>query len=220
MTFTNFINLKSVTFVAITCVIVAGLSSCTNAPNSPGYEFMPDMYHTPGLKYYNTQVIHGDTIMSAMKPVAGTIARGHMPAMPPGMDYEKAGLWLKNPIANSDAILKDGEVLYGKFCVHCHGDAGKGDGKVGLKLPGAPPAYDGGALKNLPEGKIFFSITNGKGLMGSHASQLSVEERWKLVHYVQKLQGPKAGADSLAKAPVVIADASTKLSMTKKDKKK
>ena len=50
--------------------------------------------------------------------------------------------------------------------------------------------------------------------MGSHASQLSVEERWTLVHYVQKLQGPKVSADSLAKAtPVAIAE-------VKKDNKK
>ena len=34
--------------------------------------------------------------------------------------------------------------------------------------------------------------------MGSHASQLTQEERWKLVYYVQKLQGPKvAPTDSL-----------------------
>jgi mono/diheme cytochrome c family protein len=57
--------------------------------------------------------------------------------------------------------------LYGKFCVHCHGDAGKGDGKVGAKLPGPPPAYDG-ALKNLSEGKMFYSISYGKGTMGPH----------------------------------------------------
>jgi hypothetical protein len=30
--------------------------------------------------------------------------------------------------------------------------------------------------------------------MGSHASQLTQEERWKLVYYVQKLQGPKTTA--------------------------
>jgi hypothetical protein len=36
--------------------------------------------------------------------------------------------------------------------------------------------------------------------MGSHASQLTQEERWKLVYYVQKLQGPKTVAvDSTAK---------------------
>ena len=119
--------------------------------------------------------------------------------------YANAGRYLKNPITLTPEVLAQGEVLYSKFCVHCHGDAGKGDGKVGLKLPGPPPAYDG-ALKNLPEGKIFYSVTNGKNSMGSHASQLSVEERWKLVHYVQKLQGPKAVADSSAKAPVVVAE--------------
>lgn len=210
MKFSKIINVKT---LAIAAVAAVTLSSCSNAPNSPGYEYMPDMYRTPGFKYYNAQVnASGDTIYSAMKPVAGTIARGHIPAIPPGMDYEKAGLWLKNPIANSEAVLKDGEVLYGKFCIHCHGETGKGDGKVAAKLPGAPPAYDGG-LKNLPEGKIFYSITNGKGLMGSHASQLSTEERWKLVHYVQKLQGPKVAADSTAKVPVVVAE-------VKKDNKK
>lgn len=172
------------------------LGACSNAPNSPGYEFMPDMYRTPGLKYYNSQVIHGDTVFSAMSEVNGTIARGKMPAIPPGMDYEKAGLMLKNPIPFSDSVVKEGEILFGKFCVHCHGETGKGDGKVASKLPGPPPAYDGGALKNLPAGKIFYSITNGKGMMGAHASQLSPEERWKLVYFVQKLQGPKVAPDS------------------------
>ena len=213
MKFKNIMNLKTLALGAITCVMVAGLSSCANAPNSPGYEFMPDMYRSVSLEYYGTHVLNGDTLMTAKKPVDGTIARGHMPAIPPGMDYEKAGLYLKNPIANSDAVLKEGEVLFSKFCVHCHGDAGKGDGKVGLKLPGPPPPYDGAGLKNLSEGKIFYSITNGKNLMGAHASQLSVEERWKLVRYVQKLQGPKASEDSLAKAPVIIAE-------VKKDEKK
>jgi len=80
--------------------------------------------------------------------------------------YENAGLHLHNPLSAADRanFEKQGEVLYGKFCVHCHGATGAGDGKVGSKLPGAPPAYDG-TLKNLPEGKIFHSITYGKGLM-------------------------------------------------------
>jgi mono/diheme cytochrome c family protein len=94
-------------------------------------------------------------------------------------------------------------VIYGKFCVHCHGASGAGDGKVADKLPGPPPAYSG-ALKNLSEGKIFHSITYGKGTMGSHSSQLTQEERWKLVYFVQKLQGPKEApvADSLKTEPV------------------
>jgi cytochrome c553 len=197
MNFTKIINLKTLTVTAVAGVMALGLTSCGNAPNSPGYEYMPDMYRSPALKYYNQHPLNGDTLMSAMKPVAGTIARGYMPGVPSGMDYEKAGMLLHNPIPFSENVMKEGEAIYGKYCVHCHGDAGKGDGKVGLKLPGAPPAYDG-ALKNLPEGKMFYTITYGKGLMGSHASQLNVEERWKVIYYVQKLQGKTPGQPEAA----------------------
>lgn len=192
MQFKNIINLKTMAAGVIAGAMAFGLSSCGNAPNSPGYEFMPDMYRAPVLKYYNQHVLNGDTLMSAMTPPAGTIARGHMPGIPHGMTYEQS-VALKNPVPFSDAALKDGEVLYGKFCVHCHGDAGKGDGKVGLKLPGQPPAYDDATHKNLPEGKMFYSVSNGKGLMGAHAPLLSVEERWKLIYFVQKLQGHNPG---------------------------
>jgi hypothetical protein len=51
-----------------------------------------------------------------------------------------------------------------------------------------PPAYNGGALKNLTEGKMFHTITYGKGLMGSHSSQLTKEDRWKVIQYIQELQ--------------------------------
>lgn len=201
MKFARIINLKS---LAVATIAAWGLSSCSNAPNSPGYEYMPDMYRSPSLEYYSVHTLNGDTMMTAKQPVAGTVARGQMPAMPAGTNYEQS-VSLRNPIALNDQVMKDAEALYGKFCVHCHGESGKGDGKVGLKLPGAPPAYDG-ALKNLPEGKIFYSMSYGKGMMGPHASLLTVEERWKLVHYVQKLQGNKAPADSAAQAAVTVAE--------------
>lgn len=203
MKFSAIINLKT---FAVAAVATWVLSSCSNAPNSPGYEYMPDMYRSPSLEYYSVHAVNGDTLMTAKQPVAGTIARGHMPGIPAGMDYEKAGLYLKNPIALNDATLKDGEVLYSKFCIHCHGEAGKGDGKVGQKMPGPPPPYDDATHKALTEGKIFFSISNGKGAMGPHALLLNVEERWKLVHYVQKLQGPKAVDSTATKAPAEVAE--------------
>lgn len=196
----NYKTIKlALTSVAFTLVI-ASLSSCgVRDENSPGVEYMPDMYRSPSVENYGTYVIGTDTLQSAMLPVKGTIARGYMPYTYENnaAGYEAAGASLKNPLDMTHRAMfeKDGEVLYGKFCVHCHGAAGAGDGKVGLKLPGPPPAYDG-ALKNLPEGKIFHSITYGKNSMGSHSSQLSTEERWKLVCYVQKLQGNVEVADS------------------------
>jgi mono/diheme cytochrome c family protein len=180
--------------------MLTGFTSCEEVPNSPGFEFAPDMYRTRALRYYGEYVTAtGDTLNMARKPVAGSIARHYLPSIPKGITYDNADL-LKNPIAFSPEAEKEGEVIYGKFCVHCHGEAGKGDGKVAAKLPGPPPAYDG-TLKNLSEGKIFYSITNGKGTMGAHGLLLNADERWKLVHFVQKLQGVRnapAASDSLA----------------------
>lgn len=200
--------------MAFAGLLMAGFTSCGKKDaNSPGVEFMPDMYRSPSLEYYSVHTVDGDTLNNAMKPVKGSVARGYLPYAyantPEG--YESAGLNLHNPLAasNREQWEKDGEVLYGKFCVHCHGATGAGDGKVGAKLPGPPPAYNG-TLKNLPEGKIFHSITYGKGSMGSHASQLTQEERWKLVCYVQKLQGPKEVATDSTKKETAKPEAGKK----------
>ena len=98
--------------------------------------------------------------------------------------------------------------MYSKFCVHCHGATGQADGLVASKLISPPPSYTSAALMALPEGKMFHTITYGKGIMGSHASQVSKEERWKIIMYIQKLQHPEGEvaapkADSAAVAMVV-----------------
>ncbi|MCE3226705.1 MAG: cytochrome [Bacteroidetes bacterium] len=199
---------KTIKFVfasALVGLVMAGFTSCGKKDeNSPGVEFMPDMYRSNSLEYYGTHVVDGVTEQTAKEPVKGTVARGFLPyAYPNTKDgYDAATANLKNPLTaqSREVYEKEGEVLYGKFCVHCHGASGAGDGKVGAKLPGPPPAY--GSIQNLTEGKIFHSITYGKGMMGQHASQLTQEERWKLVYYVQKLQGPKAAAADTAKAAV------------------
>ena len=85
--------------------------------------------------------------------------------------------------------LKDGKVLYERFCDHCHGAKGVGpdEGSVGEVFAGVP-SYTSDAIKNVSGGHIFHVITQGKGRMGAHGSQISVEDRWKIVRYVQTLQ--------------------------------
>jgi mono/diheme cytochrome c family protein len=134
--------------MAVVGCVAIGLSSCgKHDPNSPGVEFMPDMYRSPSLEtnmaYIDMNT--GDTLQANRLPVKGTIARGFMP-YPYANDtsgYSAAGKFLHNPFAKTEANLAEGEALYGKFCVHCHGAAGAGDGLVGGKLPGAPPSYTG-----------------------------------------------------------------------------
>lgn len=179
-------TLALMVFVALITV------QCTSDPASPGVEYMPDMYRTPALEPYSGNSNYADS-MEARLPVEGSIARGYLPYGIPKTDegYEMAGALLKNPLANSEEIIGEGKVIYTKYCLHCHGKEGNGDGltvTAGGHPP--PPAYTSAALAILSEGKMFHTITYGRNLMGSHASQLNVEERWKVIRYVQTLQNP------------------------------
>lgn len=189
--------------------ILVLLSACNGDDQSPGIEYMPDMYRSPAVEAYvdygqdpyyvdKDKVLSQRNTMSARLPVKGTIpfskniSKAHFNFPYPYENttdgYELAGQELKSPIFMTEQTIEEGKIIYDKFCDHCHGKTGLGDGAV-VTVGGHPPpnAYNN-QLKDLPEGKLFHSITYGKGVMGSHASQLNKEERWKVVHYVQTLQ--------------------------------
>lgn len=174
--------------------IVFSITSCKEK-NGLAPEYMPDMYRSPSIETYvdygELRGKQGDenlkNTMTARKPVEGTIPRGFQPYSyentPEG--YELAGQNLKNPVPYSDKVVKEGKELFGMFCVHCHGKDGQGMGSIveREKFPPIPTKFN--ESLQLPEGKMFHTITYGKGLMGAHASQLNQEERWKLVHYIR-----------------------------------
>ncbi len=191
---TQIISLMAV----FSCIAIATTSCGEKNPNSPGVEFMPDMYRSPSLEpnMAYVSIINGkqtgDTLQVNRLPVKGSIPRGFVP-YPYENDtsgYANAGRYLHNPFQKNDANLAEGEVLYGKYCIHCHGEGGEADGLVAAKLAGPPPSYKGPVLMALPEGKMFHSIYYGKGLMGSHASLISKDEIWKIILHVHKLQYP------------------------------
>jgi len=197
--------------LAALALVVVSMASCGGDPNSPGVEYMPDMYRSPAMEAYvdfGQDPYHFSEELaqeqrdrqSAKLPPAGTIpfsadpskAQFNMPYPYPNTTegYEAAGLGLKSPIAMTEATVEQGKVIYTKFCTHCHGEKGQGDGGVVVNgnYP-TPPAYDGAALKGLPEGKVFHTLVYGKNIaMGSHASQLNKEERWLVTQYVKYLQ--------------------------------
>jgi mono/diheme cytochrome c family protein len=51
-----------------------------------------------------------------------------------------------------------------------------------------PPSYDEERLRQAPPGYFFDVITNGFGTMPDYASQISPEDRWKIVGYIRALQ--------------------------------
>mgnify|MGYP001037732306 CR=1 FL=1 len=187
---------------AIIFVAVFVLSSCVKQEQSPGYEYMPDMYRSPAVEAYVDYGEVRDTLrdpfnltISARKPVAGTVPitenmMNDMPYTIPDTQegYQLSGDVLKSPFPQNEEYVEMGKGIYTNFCVQCHGAEGQGNGPVVVNggHP-APQAYNG-PLKELPEGKMFHTLTYGKGAMGSHASQLTKAERWKVVAYVKHLQ--------------------------------
>ena len=193
--------------------VVAGLVlyGCGASDNNQGYEYAPNMYHSIAYEplkqikdksagqwvnssedetvgeYYSSNPNNAFE-MNMLEPVPGTIRRGdYIPNHIPKDSFALAERVLINPLDSSAAVLSDGKELFTKFCSHCHGADGQTPGKVGEVFAGVV-SYTSAAVIDKKEGHIFHVITHGKGRMLSHSSQLSIEERWKIVRYVQVLQ--------------------------------
>ena len=102
---------------------------------------------------------------------------------------------LNNPEQNekgyecTEATYLRGKQVYTTFCIMCHGPNGKGQGQlVTAGVFAGVPAYTDAAIAGLTEGQMFHSITYGKGIMGSYASQITPMQRWEVICYIRKFQ--------------------------------
>jgi len=205
-------KITTYTLLIISALGVVFLSSCHDN-KSTGYEYMPDMYRSPAVITYAPSKIFKDSV-SALNPVEGSVARGqyidfNFPNTNEG--YEAAGLELKNPLTATEENMARGKQEFMTYCGHCHGEKGDGQGWLSIKGEKFPViSYFDAAHKDLPDGKMFFSITYGKNLMGPHASQVSAIDRWKIILYINKLQDEGLAASAPAPAADSTATATTK----------
>lgn len=172
---------------SIAFLVLASIVSCSNKRERE-VQYMPDMYvSTP----YDADMQKGNSEISAnLKPVAGTIARGQVPYDYPNTDdgYSAAKAELTSPLTKDEANLENGKKMYTIYCASCHGKKGDGNGTLveREKIGGVPAYNDPG--RNITEGSIYHVIMFGKGIMGSHAGQLTNKERWQVVQYVEQLK--------------------------------
>jgi outer membrane protein OmpA-like peptidoglycan-associated protein len=186
---------------------VGVLSSCGRSPEDPGTEYAPQMYISKAYEPFS-QVAgkDGKNTINPMgtnmrTPPKNTIARrrysvmsadGKRDIMAYAIHKDSIGVaekTLTNPFEPTDEVMAEGQVLYTRFCAHCHGDDGGGQGKVNAQYKGVANISATGALKNMNGGHIYHVITHGKGRMWAHSSLVNPDERWKIVWYVHKLQG-------------------------------
>ena len=211
--------MKKIAIIATLVLTTAAVFVGCKDKRDPGRIYMPDMTYS---RAYESYAAH-DTTLFSMNPndaghkifynnqsPAGTIKRGEL--FPFNVPNDSNGLLnlsnlVKNPLA---PITKEQTVeaarLFNINCAVCHGAKAEANGPLAAKVGGvkniitASPGYS--------DGRIFFVMNYGQNNMGSYASQLSREQRWRIVQYIRTLE-PKAAAATTT-APVADSAASKK----------
>ena len=153
----------------------------------PNYQFFPNMYEAVSYETYSEHNVFKGGV-EAQIPAKGSIKRGFVPYEIPNTPegYALAKATLKSPLDSLSINQDKAKELYTVYCAICHGDAGDGKGNLVVKekFLGVPSYKD----REITDGSIFHVVTYGLNSMGSHANQLSQEERWQVADYVLKLK--------------------------------
>ena len=190
---------STIVFCGLAALLIAAIG-CSDVKRTPGKVYMPDMANSRAYETYSANPVFADG-RTSQGPVAGTVKRGE--EYPVHIEMDKAGdtanyfgsRSLPNPFDSLSAEqMKETERLYLINCGICHGSKLDGNGPLWKDgdgpYPAKPAALVGDAkYESMPAGQMFYSITYGKNLMGSYASQLTAKQRWQVITYIKSKQG-------------------------------
>ena len=91
---------------------------------------------------------------------------------------------MKNPIQATKASIQKGKEIYEKKCALCHGDRGGGKGPASGGLNPKRTNFKQSHGEKMTDGEHFWKITTGRGPMPSFEKDLSAEERWNVINYI------------------------------------
>ncbi len=196
---------KSAIIVVLVLAIAAW--SCSDVKRDQNRVYMPDMAYSRAIETYSDiDTLDKQGIYYNRMPVVGTVKRGELAPLTLGPDKTGdstnyvASKQLANPLPKLDDVqMKEAERLYLVNCAICHGVGLDGNGPLFTsgKFPAQPANLATNALyTKMPEGQMFYSVTYGKGQMGSYASQLSSTQRWMVVQYVKRQQNANEPAQA------------------------
>lgn len=193
--------------------IITAVIGCSEVRRDPGRIYMPDMAYSDAYETYaDHSKLTKEGVNYTALPVAGTVARGDLPHFPIAEDKlgdtvnYVASKAVTSPIAALNGEeMKEAERLYLVNCGICHGPKLDGNGPLWKDGNGPYPSapknlVEDAVVSKMPEGQMFYSITYGKNLMGSYASQLSTKERWMVIAYIKGKQAAKIAASAPAPA--------------------
>jgi mono/diheme cytochrome c family protein len=193
-------------------LLSAFLAGCRGGiSNEPPVHLVLDMDFQQKIKAQSAFEFAGWPDGRGMRlPVEGTVARGSLPnptLLPdpknPGKNPDGSYIE-KNPLPLTEAVIERGRERFNITCAVCHGYSGRGGtgaqahGMVGKRWPASVsiPSFHAKAggdatvnrVPELKDGQVFEVISNGKGTMPKYGRQISVEDRWSIIHYLRALQ--------------------------------
>ena len=175
------------------------------------WRLFPDMDEQDKVKTQSVSNFFADGL-GARKPVAGTVPRGYeIDGQTNAFGYETSYSFgngtsyyhtgqiaanygngmpkeLKLQEENSGAFLQHGKERYNVSCMPCHGESGNGKGVVAVRAIPTVPSLLTFVQNEYPDGKMYETITKGKGLMSGYGYNIPVNDRWAIVAYVRALQ--------------------------------
>ena len=154
--------------------------------NHRGWKYAPDMAYSIAPRPYSEALNGLDNKGLLMSPEGRSVELHSTADVLDSLSKEQIKK-LQNPVPFSSAVVDEGQQLFTDFCAQCHGN-GDGHGLLVESKKYPPPPSFNKELKDLTPGEMFASISNGKNYMGSYKSILTVEERWKIIHYLNTLQ--------------------------------
>ncbi|MDD2797057.1 MAG: cytochrome c [Bacteroidales bacterium] len=106
-----------------------------------------------------------------------------IPAFAQGWDVPEAQKSKNSNVVFDAGATKEGESVFTKNCVSCHGNPGKGNFMKTLTPP--PPDLAGDKTHNLTDGELFYILNTGRGVMPSFKNILSETDRWKAIAFIR-----------------------------------
>ncbi|MEM6885611.1 MAG: cytochrome c [Verrucomicrobiota bacterium] len=161
----------------------------TEFKNTP-FEVFDDMDHQPKYKTQTTSFLFDDGRIDRL-PVSGTIPFNREIENEYLLTGKMGDVWGAGfPIELSEEVLLRGQERYNINCAVCHGETGAGNGIVTQYGMNGVANYHTDMFRKMPEGQIYNTIQNGKGLMIG-LPHISPEDTWAIIAYVRVLQRSK-----------------------------
>ena len=187
---------------AVCVVAVVGIAGKRGGlSRKPPLYVFPDMRRQLKLRPQQPNGFFANGVSSQLPP-AGTVPRGQPIQTLGGLvyPYEDAPAYTgriagttnfveNNPLPVTPQLLERGRQRFTIYCSPCHGQEADGNGitkKLGAMLTVAN-LHDK-RIVELPDGEIFYVITNGRNTMGAYGPNLPVEDRWAIIAYLRALQ--------------------------------